>query len=184
MMGSHWQAELKRARLDTPWQNMLKDKRIYEDDPNYICRQNMLKDKRYEDHPNYYKRLDWILTKYAECRHSWLYTWDGFQTLTIALDWGWLKRTSKIQTRLSLRFIEGAAAVERESTDVVVGGLNFTNTKCIYFIHMCVVQICISFYPYPYCRFIQPMMYFLLALTIINTKKESSSKTNNKFSIA
>ena len=61
---------------------------------------------------------------------------------------------------------------------------NFTNTKCIYFIHMCVVQICISFYPYPYCRFIQPMMYFLLALTIINTKKENSSKTNNKFSIA
>ena len=151
MMGSHWQAELKRARLDTPWQNMLKDKRIYEDDPNYICRQNMLKDKRYEDHPNYYKRLDWILTKYAECRHSWLYTWDGFQTLTIAWDWdwGWLKRTSKIQTRLSLRFIEGAAAVERESTDVVVGGL-ILQIQSVFILFTCVLCKFVSvFIPTP-----------------------------------
>ena len=54
-----------------------------------------------------------------------------------------------MQYRLSLRFIEGAAVVQRESKDVLVGGLILL-IQIVFVLFTCVLCKCVSVvFPYP-----------------------------------
>ena len=54
-----------------------------------------------------------------------------------------------MQYRLSLRFIEGAAVVQGESKDVLVGGL-ILQIQSVFVLFTCVLCKCVSVvFPYP-----------------------------------